>query len=114
MARTALFHLLRSQSKQLISRNIHSAYPCRFATRSVTQYARPNLNSAGTIFSVQKRWASQAKTTEGDNKISIGPQKGREDDEDEKDAGVVYYGPISSTIKKVKMLSLSTCCLSVS
>ncbi|MBA0748302.1 hypothetical protein Gogos_005142 [Gossypium gossypioides] len=24
MARTALFHLLRSQSKQLISRNIHS------------------------------------------------------------------------------------------
>lgn len=28
--------------------------------------------------------------------------------------GIVYYGPISSTIKKVKLLSLSTCCLSVS
>ncbi|XVE99358.1 hypothetical protein REPUB_Repub03eG0191300 [Reevesia pubescens] len=61
-----------------------------------------------------KRWASQAKTTEDDNKISIGPHKGTEDDEDEKGAGVVYYGPISSTVKKVKMLSLSTCCLSVS
>ncbi|KAK8629696.1 hypothetical protein V6N13_078528 [Hibiscus sabdariffa] len=114
MARTALFHLLRSQSKQLISRNIHSGYPYRFATCSVTQYAKPNFNHAGSIFSVQKRWASQAKTTEDNNKISIGPQKGREDNEDDKDAGVVYYGPISSTIKKVKTLSLSTCCLSVS
>ncbi|KAK8504331.1 hypothetical protein V6N13_062680 [Hibiscus sabdariffa] len=114
MARTALFHLLRSQSKQLISRNIYSGYPYRFATCSVTQYAKPNFNRAVSIFSVQKRWASQAKTTEDDNKISIGPQKGREDNEDDKDAGVVYYGPISSTIKKVKMLSLSTCCLSVS
>ncbi|KAE8686312.1 DNA-binding bromodomain-containing family protein [Hibiscus syriacus] len=91
-----------------------NSYPCRFATQSVTRYVKPNLNSAGTIFGVQKRWASQAKTTEDDNKISIGPQKGRKDEEDEKEAGVVYYGPISSTIKKVKMLSLSTCCLSVS
>ncbi|MBA0569065.1 hypothetical protein Golob_006523 [Gossypium lobatum] len=149
MARTALFHLLRSQSKQLISRNIHSGslflylgtppsvlffilykrqyhvlllillsaalgYRCRLATLSGTQFAKPNLNYATSIFSVQKRWASQAKTTEDDNKISIGPRKNKEDDEDEKDAGVVYHGPISSTIKKVKMLSLSTCCLSVS
>lgn len=114
MARTALFHLLRSQSKQLISRNIHSGYRFRFATLSGTQYAKPNLNYATSIFSVQKRWASQAKTTEDDDKISIGPRKSKEDDEDEKDAGVVYHGPISSTIKKVKMLSLSTCCLSVS
>ncbi|KAL1096134.1 hypothetical protein V6Z11_D06G203800 [Gossypium hirsutum] len=102
MARTALFHLLRSQSKQLISRNIHSGYRCRFATLSGTQYAKPNLNYATSIFSVQKRWASQAKTTEDDNKISIGPRKSKEDDEDEKDAGVVYHGPISSTIKKVQ------------
>ncbi|KAE8714806.1 DNA-binding bromodomain-containing family protein [Hibiscus syriacus] len=114
MARTALLLLLKSQSKQLISRNIHSTYPYRFATQSVTQYAKPNLNYAATIFDVQKRWASQAKTTEDDSKISISPQKGRTDDGDEKDAKVVYYGPISSTIKKVKMLSLSTCCLSVS
>ncbi|XVF83279.1 hypothetical protein PTKIN_Ptkin16aG0473800 [Pterospermum kingtungense] len=114
MARAALFHLLRSQSKQLISRNIHSGYPCRVSTWSYTQSAKPHFNSASSIFAAQKRWASQAKTTKDDNKISIGPRKDREDDEDGKDAGVVYYGPISSTIKKVKMLSLSTCCLSVS
>ncbi|KAK6234046.1 hypothetical protein QUC31_006452 [Theobroma cacao] len=114
MARAALFHLLRSQSKQLISRNIHSGYPCRLATWSYTQYAKPNIDSATSIFTVQKRWSSQATTTENDNKISIGPRKGREEEEDEKDRGVVYNGPISSTIKKVKLLSLSTCCLSVS
>ncbi|XVE68953.1 hypothetical protein DITRI_Ditri09bG0111400 [Diplodiscus trichospermus] len=116
MARAALFHLLRSQSRQLISRNIHSGYPCKVATWSCTQCAKPNFNSTTSIFgAVQKRWASQAKTTEDNNKISIGPRKGREDDEDEKDdTDVVYRGPISSTIKKVKMLSLSTCCLSVS
>ncbi|XP_041002623.1 uncharacterized protein LOC121248278, partial [Juglans microcarpa x Juglans regia] len=34
--------------------------------------------------------------------------------QDEIDTGVVYYGPISSTIKKVNLLSLTTCCLSVS
>lgn len=34
--------------------------------------------------------------------------------EDDKETGVVYHGPISNTIKKVKLLSLSTCCLSVS
>lgn len=44
-----------------------------------------------------------------DNKITIGPPKS-----DEKDDNVVYYGPISDTIRKVKLLSLSTCCLSVS
>ncbi|XP_022765345.1 uncharacterized protein LOC111310298 [Durio zibethinus] len=114
MARAAVFNLLRSQSKQLISRNIHSGYPCRVATWSHTQCAKSNFNSATSIFTAQKRWASQAKTTEDDNKISIGPRKDREDDKDKKDAGIVYYGPISSTLKKVKMLSLSTCCLSVS
>ncbi|KAF3779447.1 hypothetical protein EJ110_NYTH41450 [Nymphaea thermarum] len=62
-----------------------------------------------------KRWASAstATTTEDEGKISIGPKKSGSD-EDGKDVGVVYYGPISSTIKKVKLLSLSTCCLSVS
>ncbi|XVF75514.1 hypothetical protein PTKIN_Ptkin13bG0193700 [Pterospermum kingtungense] len=119
MSRAALFHLLRSHSNQLVSRNIHSGYPCRFATWSYAAYTqcakpKPNLNSETSIFTAQKRWASQAKTTEDDNKISFGPRKGREDDGDEKDTGVVYCGPISSTIKKVKMLSLSTCCLSVS
>ncbi|KAJ8430770.1 LOW QUALITY PROTEIN: hypothetical protein Cgig2_017083 [Carnegiea gigantea] len=40
--------------------------------------------------------------------------QGAEVSEDDKDRVVAYYGPISSTIKKVKLLSLSTCCLSVS
>lgn len=66
------------------------------------------------IASVQLRWASKASTTEEENRISIGPRKGKEAGDGEKETGVVYYGPISSTIKKVKMLSLSTCCLSVS
>uniref|UniRef100_A0A0A9D984 Uncharacterized protein n=1 Tax=Arundo donax TaxID=35708 RepID=A0A0A9D984_ARUDO len=65
----------------------------------------------------QTRWASQAaalKETEASgSKISIGP-KPKQMKEDDKDDGLVYEGPISSTIKKVKLLSLSTCCLSVS
>ncbi|RLN43280.1 hypothetical protein C2845_PM01G49190 [Panicum miliaceum] len=63
------------------------------------------------------RWASQAtavKETEANgSKISIGP-KPKEIKEDDNDGNLVYQGPISSTIKKVKLLSLSTCCLSVS
>ncbi|TVU12825.1 hypothetical protein EJB05_46487 [Eragrostis curvula] len=65
----------------------------------------------------QARWASQAaavKQTEASGtKISIGP-KPKQIKEDDKDDPLVYEGPISSTIKKVKLLSLSTCCLSVS
>ena len=65
--------------------------------------------------SAQKRasQAAAAGSTGDDNKITIGP-KSADLDKDDKETGVVYYGPISSTIKKVKLLSLSTCCLSVS
>ncbi|KAJ0978218.1 hypothetical protein J5N97_013692 [Dioscorea zingiberensis] len=69
--------------------------------------------------STQKRWASRAaaaaasRSAVDDNKISIGPKKGKLE-KDGKGTEVVYEGPISSTIKKVKLLSLSTCCLSVS
>lgn len=63
---------------------------------------------------MQRRWASRSAAAEDDSKISIGPRKTGKSGEDERDSGVVYYGPISSTIKKVKLLSLSTCCLSVS
>ncbi|CAK7325507.1 unnamed protein product [Dovyalis caffra] len=84
---------------------------CRFSTWSHSQCAKPNFNHAALLAAPQKRWASSAKD---DNKISIGPCRGKEAGEDEKETGVVYYGPISSTIKKVKLLSLSTCCLSVS
>lgn len=75
-------------------------------------------SSLGSVvhMSSQKRWASQAaaaRSDVGDSKISIGP-KSSEIEKDGKGTGVVYQGPISSTIKKVKLLSLSTCCLSVS
>lgn len=58
----------------------------------------------------QKSWVSQVASS---NKISIGPQTPIRE-KDAKDTDVVYYGPISATIKKVKLLSLSTCCLSIS
>ncbi|EEF32684.1 uncharacterized protein LOC8264254 [Ricinus communis] len=116
MARTALLHLLRSQTRNLSSPStVQSGYRvCRFGTWSHAHTAKTNYNSAIQIAASQKRWASQARTTEDDNRISIGPRRGKEAGEDEKETGVVYYGPISSTIKKVKLLSLSTCCLSVS
>ncbi|KAG9137849.1 hypothetical protein Leryth_027374 [Lithospermum erythrorhizon] len=69
---------------------------------------------ASQVKGVQKRWYSESTEAVGDNKISIGPRKGGEAEKDQQDMGIVYYGPISSTIKKVKLLSLSTCCLSVS
>ncbi|KAJ4720837.1 Transmembrane 70, mitochondrial [Melia azedarach] len=113
MARAALLHLLRSQSKQLSGRNFHSGYQlCRFGARSSTP--KVNFYPAIHVTAAQKRWASQNSAAADDSKISIGPHRGGEVAEDEKDTGVVYYGPISSTIKKVKLLSLSTCCLSVS
>lgn len=73
--------------------------------------AKSSFNSAIQLAVAQKRWASQATIKEDDSRISIGPRRGGED---ENDSDIVYYGPISSTIKKVKLLSLSTCCLSVS
>lgn len=89
-------------------------YPCRSGTWTHSLNTKPNFNPALQLAAAQKRWASQATSKEDDSKISIGPRRGGEAGEDEKDTGVVYYGPISSTIKKVKLLSLSTCCLSVS
>ncbi|OVA09903.1 Protein of unknown function DUF1301 [Macleaya cordata] len=82
---------------------------------STDSSVKTNFNSALCLGS-QKRWASHSRTkpAEDDSKISIGPRKSVEAGEDGKDSGIVYLGPISSTIKKVKLLSLSTCCLSVS
>ncbi|KAI4986818.1 uncharacterized protein LOC123395182 [Hordeum vulgare subsp. vulgare] len=75
-----------------------------------------SFGSMGSLYS-QTRWASQStavkETDPSGGKISIGP-KSKQIKEDDKDDGLVYQGPISSTIKKVKLLSLSTCCLSVS
>lgn len=68
-------------------------------------------NFASPVYSLtQSRAASQATGS----KIVIGPEPKKTQLEEEKEPGLVYLGPISSTIKKVKLLSLSTCCLSVS
>ncbi|KAL4621385.1 hypothetical protein ACB092_06G223900 [Castanea dentata] len=117
MARAALFHLLRSQSKQLSSSSRTFAsgyYPRRSGTWPLCPSAKHNFASTIQAAAAQKRWSSQAINKEDDNKISIGPRRGGEGREDEKDTAIAYHGPISSTIKKVKLLSLSTCCLSVS
>lgn len=108
MARTALLQLVRSQAHhQLKSTNFHSG--CNLSRLgTLLQTSRPSSGIQPTA--IQRQWFS----TEDDNKISIGPQRGGESGKDEKDSGVVYHGPISNTIKKVKLLSLSTCCLSVS
>uniref|UniRef100_A0A0E0GWP7 Uncharacterized protein n=1 Tax=Oryza nivara TaxID=4536 RepID=A0A0E0GWP7_ORYNI len=79
----------------------------------------PKLDGLGSVTCLysQARWASQAaavkETENSGSKISIGP-KSKQIKEDDKDDRLVYQGPISSTIRKVKLLSLSTCCLSVS
>ncbi|XP_038890893.1 uncharacterized protein LOC120080328 [Benincasa hispida] len=112
MTRAALFHLLRSQSKNLSRRNFHSGYHLQRSSAWINEKCVPTSNFLSPQSAVQKRWASQATTREDDSKISIGPRRGQEAEEEEKD--VAYVGPISSTIKKVKLLSLSTCCLSVS
>ncbi|XP_057981370.1 uncharacterized protein LOC131166801 [Malania oleifera] len=116
MVRAALLHLLRSQTRHSITRSFHSAgyNASRLGTWSTSLGPKSNISSSTQLIAVQRRWASQATVTEDAEKISIGPRRGGETGEDKKDTGVVYYGPISSTIKKVKLLSLSTCCLSVS
>ncbi|KAJ6846816.1 uncharacterized protein M6B38_283415 [Iris pallida] len=49
--------------------------------------------------------AAAARSAE-DNKITIGP-KSSELEKDGKETGILYHGPISSTIKKVKLFFLS-------
>ncbi|KAK7315910.1 hypothetical protein VNO77_34492 [Canavalia gladiata] len=115
MARAVLLHLLRSQSRHHLSTKAPSAYQCfRSSTCGWPTSANPSFKTSSQLAVSQRRWASQATTTEEDSKISIGPRSGRQSGEGDKEAGIVYYGPISNTIKKVKLLSLSTCCLSVS
>ncbi|CAA7020328.1 unnamed protein product [Microthlaspi erraticum] len=123
MGRSALIHLIRSQSRRLSSSTFNTGYH-RSTSGTWSSSSPPSVNSKVRFPEVssfnQRSWASSsfgAKTREDEDehKISIGPQEKREEREDgEPEGGVVYYGPISSTIKKVKLLSLSTCCLSVS
>ncbi|KAL5717876.1 hypothetical protein ACHQM5_010832 [Ranunculus cassubicifolius] len=115
MARAALLQLLRSQRKHL-SQTFHQT---GFHTsRSIGTWQQPSMiksNITSTVsLGTQKRWSSRHVESEEDNKLTIGPSKSEKPTNGNKDSGVAYYGPISSTIKKVKLLSLSTCCLSVS
>ncbi|KAJ0259734.1 hypothetical protein HA466_0060430 [Hirschfeldia incana] len=123
MGRSALIHLIRSQSRRLSSSSSSSSsftsgYGRTIARTWSPPSVIPKVRFPETQSLYQRSWASsssRAKTREYDDdddehKISIGPQDKKEDN----DGSVVYYGPISSTIKKVKLLSLSTCCLSVS
>ncbi|CAF1867550.1 BnaC04g44760D [Brassica napus] len=116
MGRSALIHLIRSQSRRLSSSS-SSSFTSGYG-RSVAGTWSPSPPSSSVISKVrfpeaqslyQRSWASSraAQDDDDEHKISIGPL-------DKNDGGVIYYGPISSTIKKVKLLSLSTCCLSVS
>lgn len=89
-----------------------SGYHLQRSSAWINGKCRHTSNFVSQLSAVQKRWASQATIREDDSKISIGPRRGQEAEEGEKD--IAYVGPISSTIKKVKLLSLSTCCLSVS
>ncbi|XP_018473060.1 uncharacterized protein LOC108844323 [Raphanus sativus] len=123
MGRSALIHLIRSQSRRLSSSTFNNTTGYRRSIArtwpppsSVIPKVRfPEVSSLN-----QRSFASSsggAKTREDndddddEHKISIGPQERKQEDGG---GGVVYHGPISSTIKKVKLLSLSTCCLSVS
>ncbi|KAL0382661.1 UNVERIFIED_CONTAM: hypothetical protein Scaly_0553400 [Sesamum calycinum] len=129
MARAALFRLLRSQSTTFrsgssvflstssLNLQIFIASENRLAKVHPWPHAlsaKNVVNSTLPFAPAQRRLLSRAVAAEDENKISIGPRKGGEEGNDEKEAGIVYYGPISNTIKKVKLLSLSTCCLSVS
>lgn len=115
MATAALLRLLRSQTRRHVSSLTPSAYQCfRSSTYRHPISINTSPKTSSHLAAFQRRWASQGTSTEEDNKISIGPRSEEQSEEGDKETGVVYYGPISSTIKKVKLLSLSTCCLSVS
>lgn len=128
-AKRASSHLLRLS----LVRSQYTAFPTRTASGLCESGVCPSRYKTKDTFSSfpatplsmtnyranmisQKRWASHAAATKsavGDSKLTIGPQS-RDVERNDADTGIVYYGPISNTIKKVKLLSLSTCCLSVS
>ncbi|KAH7840794.1 hypothetical protein Vadar_021743 [Vaccinium darrowii] len=118
MARASLLHLVRSQTSRHLKSTNQNFLPGHHQWRSGTWLQTPvvktNPYSTNWLSIAQKRWSSQSSAPDDDSKISIGPQRGEKSGDDAKDTGTIYYGPISSTIKNVKLLSLSTCCLSVS
>ncbi|KAL8231932.1 hypothetical protein R6Q57_001710 [Mikania cordata] len=118
MAKSILLQLVRSQTRyhRSCSKFLTGFHPHRFERSLIqqNQTPTPDLHFARPLSVVQRRWASQSATTDDSSKITIGPPKSLDSGKDDRDSGVIYHGPISNTIKKVKLLSLSTCCLSVS
>ncbi|KAJ8543639.1 hypothetical protein K7X08_006162 [Anisodus acutangulus] len=107
----ALVRLVRSQAPHLKFSHFNSG--CLLGRRGTWLSVYGARTDTTQPTAVHKRWLAQSSASQGDNRISVGPRKGVEIGNDEKDSGVVYYGPILH-YKKVKLLSLSTCCLSVS
>ncbi|KAF8027512.1 hypothetical protein BT93_E0419 [Corymbia citriodora subsp. variegata] len=115
MGRSALLHLLRSQSKhRLSSAYFHTGQRlCRSLASPRTWSCRPSLTSATQLSAGYRRWLSQSTAAEEESKISGAPRSGGQTEEDEKVDIVIYHGPVSTTIRKVKLLSLSSCFFSV-
>ncbi|KAI3705556.1 hypothetical protein L1987_75795 [Smallanthus sonchifolius] len=118
MARSILLQLVRSQTRyHRSSSQFLTGFFSHRLGRCLTQKnetAIHDFHPAKHLSIVQRRWSSQSAAAEDSSKITIGPPKSLDSGKEYKDSGVVYHGPISNTIKKVKLLSLSTCCLSVS
>ncbi|CAM0878263.1 unnamed protein product [Alopecurus aequalis] len=137
MATARLRSASASSLRGILARHSSAAGPAAVTPRAVSDFqvpgsatwrhfstCKPNplpkgdkFGSAASLYS-QARWASQAtavkETDPNGGKISIGPKSKEIKEDGDKEDELVYQGPISSTIKKVKLLSLSTCCLSVS
>lgn len=116
MARSALLHLLRSQLKhhRLSPVYFHTGQRlCRSLASPQTWSCRPSLTSATQLSAGHRRWLSQSTAAEEESKISDAPRSGGQTGQEEKADIVVYHGPVSTTIRKVKLLSLSSCFFSV-
>ncbi|KAL2896515.1 Transmembrane protein 70-like protein mitochondrial [Bienertia sinuspersici] len=108
MARNGVSNLIRSGANHLISRSCSSVSGYSSFRSEAPRRLYPSTKSLYTssiLTTFQKRWASHSPKLKMTAKSALDRVK---------DIGVAYHGPISSTIKKVKLLSLSTCCLSVS
>ncbi|XP_020578818.1 uncharacterized protein LOC110023651 [Phalaenopsis equestris] len=111
LSRRQITNQLQAAAARTILSDFHTS---KYETRTQFPTSSPStrLNIFPPSIPYQRNFASQpspTRTREDDNKITIGPKTSNKEETD-----VVYYGPISSTIKKVKLLSLSTCCLSAS
>ncbi|KAL2652363.1 hypothetical protein R1flu_020491 [Riccia fluitans] len=81
----------------------------------LTKGSRPMLSHNQIIrsaFLPQERWASRYPS-KGSTDYSNGTVLKERDEVKETARPVIYIGAMSDTVRRVKMLSLSTCCLSV-